>query len=171
MDKEKNQLIAVGGIVFLVVILIIIIASGGGNPTPAISESLTAGKAISLYEEAVSAVEDMKNLSMTVTQTKTTTISGDAISEERKQKITYTNIGTEEMAHAEIICAMLYQLTRGATAEELKRAGMDAYYTDHTNGIWPQSAGGLPFDALTFQSKGDPITDLVEDMAADAAIA
>ena len=78
-----------------------------------------------------------------------------------------TDIGTEEMAHAEIICAMLYQLTHGATAEELKRAGMDAYYTDHTTGIWPQSAGGLPFDALTFQSKGDPITDLVEDMAAE----
>ena len=85
-------------------------------------------------------------------------------------KALLTDIGTEEMAHAEIICAMLYQLTHGASAEELKRAGMDAYYTDHTNGIWPQSAGGLPFDALTFQSKGDPITDLVEDMAADAAI-
>ena len=82
-------------------------------------------------------------------------------------KALLTDIGTEEMAHAEIIAAMLHQLTNGASAEELKKAGMDAYYTDHTTGIWPQSAGGVPFDALTFQSKGDPITDLVEDMAAE----
>ena len=82
-------------------------------------------------------------------------------------KALLTDIGTEEMAHAEIIAAMLHQLTDGSSAKELKEAGMDAYYTDHTTGIWPQSAGGIPFDALTFQSKGDPITDLVEDMAAE----
>ena len=75
------------------------------------------------------------------------------------------------MAHAEIIAAMLHQLTNGSSVKELKEAGMDAYYTDHTTGIWPQSAGGVPFDALTFQSKGDPITDLAEDMAADGTTA
>ena len=86
-------------------------------------------------------------------------------------KALLTDIGTEEMAHAEIIAAMLHQLTDGSSAKELKEAGMDAYYTDHTTGIWPQSAGGIPFDALTFQSKGDPITDLAEDMAADGTTA
>ncbi len=82
-------------------------------------------------------------------------------------KALLTDIGTEEMAHAEIIAAMVHQLTDGASESELKDAGMDAYYTDHTTGVWPQSAGGVPFDALTFQSKGDPITDLTEDLAAD----
>ena len=78
-----------------------------------------------------------------------------------------TDIGTEELAHLEMIAAIVHQLTRNLTAEELKEAGFDQYYVDHTNGIWPQSAGGVPFNACEFQSKGDPITDLFEDMAAE----
>lgn len=78
-----------------------------------------------------------------------------------------TDIGTEELAHMEIICAMVYQLTRNLTIEDAKAAGFDAYYIDHTGGIWPQAAGGVPFTALEFQSKGDAITDLFENMAAE----
>lgn len=78
-----------------------------------------------------------------------------------------TDIGTEELAHLEMVATIVHQLTRNLTAEELKAAGFDQYYVDHTNGIWPQSAGGVPFNACEFQSKGDPITDLFEDMAAE----
>ena len=78
-----------------------------------------------------------------------------------------TDIGTEELAHLEIICAMVFQLTKDLTAEQAKTAGFDAYYIDHATGIWPQAAGGIPFNACEFQSKGDVITDLHEDMAAE----
>lgn len=78
-----------------------------------------------------------------------------------------TDIATEEMAHVEIISAILYQLTQGLTIEDIKAEGMDAYFVDHTLGIYPQSSAGVPFSASYFQSKGDPITDLSEDMAAE----
>ena len=78
-----------------------------------------------------------------------------------------TDIGTEELAHMEMICAIVYQLTRNLTVEQLKESGFDKYYVDHTLALWPQSAGGVPWSATTFQSKGDPITDLHEDMAAE----
>ena len=78
-----------------------------------------------------------------------------------------TDIGTEELAHMEMVCAMVYQLTKNLTVEEAKTAGFDAYYIDHTTGLWPQAASGLPFTAKEFQSKGDPITDLHEDLAAE----
>ncbi len=78
-----------------------------------------------------------------------------------------TDIGTEELAHLEMVSAIVYQLTQGLTAEELKASGMDAYFVDHTNGIYPQAANGNAFTAAYFQSKGDPITDLHEDMAAE----
>lgn len=78
-----------------------------------------------------------------------------------------TDIGTEELAHMEMICAIVHQLTKNLTAEELKEQGFADYYVDHTVGLWPQSAGGVPFSATVFQSKGDPITDLHEDMAAE----
>lgn len=78
-----------------------------------------------------------------------------------------TDIGTEELAHLEIISAIVYQLTRNMSMEELKEAGFDLYYIDHTAALWPQSAGGIPFNSCEFQSKGDPITDLTEDMAAE----
>lgn len=78
-----------------------------------------------------------------------------------------TDIGTEEINHMEIICSMVYQLTRNLTPEQAKTAGFDAYYIDHTAGLWPQAAAGVPFTALEFQSKGDVMADLFEDLAAE----
>ena len=78
-----------------------------------------------------------------------------------------TDIGTEELAHMEIICTMVYQLTKDLTPQQVKEAGFDAYYIDHTTGLWPQAAAGLPFSAIEFQSKGDAITDLTENLAAE----
>ena len=77
------------------------------------------------------------------------------------------DIGTEELGHLEIVGALVHQLTRGIDVEEVKTSGFDKYFVDHTLGVWPQSAGGVPFNACEFQSKGDPITDLFEDMAAE----
>ena len=78
-----------------------------------------------------------------------------------------TDIGTEELNHMEIICAMVYQLTRDLSEKDVRTAGFDAYYIDHTKGLWPQAAAGIPFTSLEFQSKGDVITDLMEDLAAE----
>lgn len=78
-----------------------------------------------------------------------------------------TDIGTEELAHMEMVATIVRQLTKGLSAEELQEAGFAPYYVDHTAGIWPQAAGGIPFNACEFQSKGDAITDMVEDMAAE----
>lgn len=78
-----------------------------------------------------------------------------------------TDIGTEELAHMEIVAAVVKQLTRNLSMEEIEKCGFAPYYTDHTLGIYPQSASGTPFTAAVLQSKGDPITDLVEDMAAE----
>lgn len=80
---------------------------------------------------------------------------------------TASNVGTEELAHLEIVASIIRQLTRGLSAKELEAAGFGPYYIDHTAGIWPQAAGGVPFNACEFQSKGDPITDLTEDLAAE----
>ena len=81
-----------------------------------------------------------------------------------------TDIATEEISHLEIVAAIVHQLTKDLTPEQIAASGFDKYYVDHTLGIWPQAAGGIPFNACEFQSKGDPVTDLVEDMAADGAI-
>ena len=78
-----------------------------------------------------------------------------------------TDIGTEELAHLEMVGAIVRQLTKGLSAEELEAQGFAPYYVDHTAGIWPQAAGGIPFNACEFQSKGDAITDLFEDLAAE----
>ncbi len=78
-----------------------------------------------------------------------------------------TDIGTEELAHMEMVAAIVHQLTRDLSMEEIEASGLAPYYVDHTVGIWPQAAGGIPFNACEFQSKGDIITDLFEDMAAD----
>lgn len=78
-----------------------------------------------------------------------------------------TDIGTEELGHLEIICAIVYQLTCNLTSEQAKTAGFDAYYIDHTTALWPQAAGGVPYNACEFQSKGDAVTDLHEDLAAE----
>ena len=80
------------------------------------------------------------------------------------------DIGTEELAHLEMVSTMVHQLTRDLTMEEIENSGLGPYYIDHTVGVWPQAAGGVPFNACEFQSKGDPITDLFEDLAADGAI-
>ena len=77
-----------------------------------------------------------------------------------------TDVGTEELAHLEMICAIVYQLTKDLSLEEIQASGFDKYYVDHTLALWPQSAGGVPFSSTFFQSKGDPITDLTEDLAA-----
>ena len=77
---------------------------------------------------------------------------------------TLTDIGTEELGHLEMV---VHQLTRNLSMEEIEKSGFAPYYVDHTVGIWPQAAGGIPFNACEFQSKGDPITDLFEDMAAE----
>ena len=78
-----------------------------------------------------------------------------------------TDVGTEELAHMEIISAIIYQLTRDLTPEEIKNSTFAPYYIDHTTSLWPAAASGTPFSATFFQSKGDPITDLHEDLAAE----
>ncbi len=79
-----------------------------------------------------------------------------------------TDIGTEELGHLEMIGTLVYQLTRNLSCEEIKKHGFDAYFVDHTTGVYPASASGVPFTAAYLQSKGDVITDLHENMAADA---
>ena len=78
-----------------------------------------------------------------------------------------TDIGTEELGHFEMVATIVHQLTRNLSMEEIEKSGLGPYYIDHTLGIWPQAAGGIPFNACEFQSKGDVITDLVEDLAAE----
>ena len=69
--------------------------------------------------------------------------------------------------HSDIPCPMIHQLTKNMTIEQIKDAGFESYFVDHTAGVYPQAAAGFPFDALSFASKGDAITDLMEDMAAE----
>ncbi|MCR4924651.1 MAG: manganese catalase family protein [Clostridiales bacterium] len=78
-----------------------------------------------------------------------------------------TDIGTEELGHLEMIGAIVYQLTRNLTPEQIKKNGFDAYFVDHTTGIYPASSAGVPFTAAYLQSKGDCITDLHENLAAE----
>ncbi|MBE6551783.1 MAG: manganese catalase family protein [Ruminococcaceae bacterium] len=80
---------------------------------------------------------------------------------------TLTDIATEELAHMEMVSAIVYQLVRDLSPEEVKAQGFETYFVDHTLGIWPQASSGTPFSSTVFQSKGDIITDLHEDMAAD----
>ena len=77
------------------------------------------------------------------------------------------DIGTEELAHLEMIGSMVRQLTKNASLDEIKASGYDAYYADHDKAVYPVSASGSPFTAAYVQSKGDPVTDLTEDMAAE----
>ena len=78
-----------------------------------------------------------------------------------------TDIGTEELAHFEMIAAMVHQLTRNLTPEEIVKSGFDTYFVDHTAGIWPQAASGAPWTSAYIQSKGEVISDMHEDMAAE----
>ena len=86
---------------------------------------------------------------------------------DEKGKAILSDIATEEMAHMEIISAMLYQLLDGATTEELKEAGLTSHYTEHGYGIYPTDSNGVPFTATYFAVTGDPLADLAEDMAAE----
>lgn len=79
-----------------------------------------------------------------------------------------TDIATEELSHVEMISAIVYQLTRNLSMEEIKQSGFDKYFVDHTTALYPSSPTGVPFTAAYFQSKGDAFADLTEDMAADA---
>lgn len=78
-----------------------------------------------------------------------------------------TDIGTEELGHLEMIGAIVYQLTRNLSMDEIKKSGFDSYFVDHTTGIYPQFASGFPWSAATIQSTGDTIADLHEDLAAE----
>lgn len=78
-----------------------------------------------------------------------------------------TDIGTEELAHLEMIGSIVHQLTRDLPPEEVIKQGFDTYFVDHTTGVYPQAASGMPYSASTMAVKGDPITDLHEDMAAE----
>lgn len=78
-----------------------------------------------------------------------------------------TDIGTEELGHLEMVGTIVHQLTRNLSIEEIQKAGFDAYFVDHTAGVYPQFASGTPWTAATLQVKGDVITDLMEDMGAE----
>lgn len=78
-----------------------------------------------------------------------------------------TDIGTEELGHLEMVGTIVHQLTRNLTEEQIKEAGFDAYFVDHTTGVYPQFASGTPWTAATLAVKGDVITDLTEDMGAE----
>lgn len=78
-----------------------------------------------------------------------------------------TDVGVEELGHLEMIGAIVYQLTRNLTIDEIKKAGFDAYFTDHTTGVYPTAASGAPYTAFSMQVKGDVIADLHEDLAAE----
>ena len=82
-------------------------------------------------------------------------------------KATLNDIATEEFAHLEMMGTIVHQLTQGLTKDEILAAGLDPYYVNHGLGVYPSSAAGVPFTAAYLQSKGDPITDLYEDMAAE----
>ncbi len=82
-------------------------------------------------------------------------------------KGTLTDIGTEEIAHMEVVAAIVYNLLKDAPLEELKKVGLDGYYADHDRALYFVNADGVPWTASYIQSKGDPIADLHEDMAAE----
>lgn len=78
-----------------------------------------------------------------------------------------TDIGVEELGHLEMVGAIVHQLTRNMTTDEIEKAGLETYFVDHTAGVYPQFASGTPWTAATMQVKGDTITDLTEDMGAE----
>ena len=86
---------------------------------------------------------------------------------DQKSKAILNDIGTEELAHLEMVGTIVHRLTDGVSAEDMKKAGVGAYYTDHGLGVYPQAAAGWPWNAATIAVKGDPIADLQEDLAAE----
>lgn len=85
----------------------------------------------------------------------------------KRAKALLTDIGTEELGHLEMIATMVYKLVKGATAEEMRAAGLGAHYADHDNALFYCDASGNPWTAAYIQAKGDPIADLVEDIASE----
>ncbi len=81
-----------------------------------------------------------------------------------------TDVGSEELGHMEMVAAIIYQLTRNLTPDEIIAGGFDKYYVDHGAGIYPSSAAGVPFNAMAIASKEDSLASIHEDLAADAAI-
>lgn len=79
-------------------------------------------------------------------------------------------VGTEELGHLEMVGTLVHQLTRNLTEDQIRTAGFDAYFVDHTTGVYPQFASGYPWSASTMQVTGDVIADLTEDLAADGAM-
>ena len=84
-----------------------------------------------------------------------------------KGKALLTDIGTEELAHVEMIQTMLSQLMKDATIDEIKKAGLDTHYAEHKKGLYPTDSNGVPFTVTYFATTGDPIADLEEDLAAE----
>ena len=82
-------------------------------------------------------------------------------------KAILTDIGTEELSHLEMVGTIVYQLTRNLTPQQIQEAGFDTYFLDHTTGVYPVAASGMPFSAQTFSVTGDTIADLQEDMGAE----
>ena len=82
-------------------------------------------------------------------------------------KFNVQHLCADELGHLEMVATIVHQLTRNLSMEEIEKSGFANYYVDHTIGVWPQAAGGVPFNACEFQVKGDIITDLHEDMAAE----
>jgi len=82
-------------------------------------------------------------------------------------KAILTDIGTEELGHLEMVGTIVHQLTRNLTEDQIKTAGFDTYFVDHTTGVYPQFASGYPWSASTMQVTGDIIADLTEDLAAE----
>lgn len=86
---------------------------------------------------------------------------------DKNSKAILNDIGTEELAHLEMVGTLVHQLTDGASIEEIEKGGLSAYYTDHGLGVYPQAAAGFPFNAAVLAVKGDPVADLTEDLAAE----
>ena len=86
---------------------------------------------------------------------------------DQKSKAILNDIGTEELAHLEMIGSIVHQLTKNLCPDDIKKAGLGAYYTDHGVDVYPQSAGGVPFNATCLACKGDPIANLQENLAAE----
>ena len=78
-----------------------------------------------------------------------------------------TDVAVEELGHIEMVSAIIYQLTRNLTPEQIKKAGFDTYFVDHTTGVYPQAASGVPFNAASIAVKGDVLADIHEDLAAE----
>ena len=86
---------------------------------------------------------------------------------DNKSKAILNDVGTEELGHLEMVGSIVNQLVEGSSIEEIKKAGMQPYYTDHGLGVYPQAAAGFPWNAATIAVKGDPVADLTEDLAAE----